>query len=268
MHPVLLRIPFLNWPIYSYGVLVALGVLCAIRVFVRNGERDGMDSARLYNLATYTLLASLLGSRLLLVITEWDSFAEDWRKIFSLDIIRSLGVFYGGLLVGLGVIIFASHRYGYSWWRLGDALAPGVALGQSFGRLGCFASGCCWGKPTALPWGVRFPEVAHEFIGTPSGIPLHPTQLYESAGTLALFFLLMAVLRRRTFTGQVALTYLILYGVMRFSIEFLRDDWRGWVGPLSTSQFISIVLVLFAVIAFYTRKHRVGAATVSQAALQ
>jgi phosphatidylglycerol:prolipoprotein diacylglycerol transferase len=151
------------------------------------------------------------------------------------------------------------HRYKLPWWKTADACAPGIAIGNFFGRQGCFAAGCCWGKPTTLPWGVKFSELGHEITGVPVGVPLHPTQLYESFAMLLVFVFLLWLHKRRVFEGQVILFYALLYSVVRFSIEFFRDDPRGDVfgltsaTGLSTSQLISIVIGIGSLILLFNR---------------
>src|SRR5262249_46533696 len=133
------------------------------------------------------------------------------------------------------------------------ACARGIAVGQFFGRLGCFGAGCCWGKPTTSWVGVEFTKRAHELTGVPIGVHLHPTQLYESFATLILTLILLAVHRRRIFRVQVILTYAWLYSIARFTIEIVRDDPRGDLLGFSTSQFISLIIVPIALIALVYR---------------
>jgi phosphatidylglycerol:prolipoprotein diacylglycerol transferase len=139
-------------------------------------------------------------------------------------------------------------------WRVADITAPGIALGQAIGRLGCLSAGCCYGKPTQLPWGITFTEpYSAENVGVPLNVPLHPTQIYESIGAFLLFLYLMWRLKQKHFTGQIILEYLGLYAIFRFVIEFYRgDEDRGFMlhGLLSTSQFIGILTVVAAAIAF------------------
>jgi phosphatidylglycerol:prolipoprotein diacylglycerol transferase len=136
-----------------------------------------------------------------------------------------------------------------------------VVLGQSIGRLGCFAAGCCFGKPATVAWAVTFRDLyAARAVGTPIDTPLHPTQLYESFATFLIFLALLAIAKRKTFDGQVALSYVLLYSVARFLIEFFRGDVaRGSVfgGALSTSQFLAILLVLGA-LALWPKAARAG----------
>jgi phosphatidylglycerol:prolipoprotein diacylglycerol transferase len=256
MLPELFRIPFLDFPIYTYGVLLATGMLLAIWLAARNAAGDGLDKEAIYNLALRVVIASLIGSKLLMIITEWDSFGGDWRNVLSMDLLRAGGVYYGGFLAGLAAAVYLIWRYKLPGWKVADAFAPGIALGQAVGRLGCFAAGCCWGRPTSSWVGVKFPPVAHEHVGVPAGMALHPTQLYESAVTLVIFLFLMWLRRRRVYPGQVVLIYILLYATARFIIEFYRGDWRGWVGPLSTSQFIALMLAAGSLVYMTTRRKR------------
>ena len=133
------------------------------------------------------------------------------------------------------------------------------------GRQGCFSAGCCWGKPTTLPWGVKFTELGHEITGVPPGVYLHPTQLYESFSMLIVFFFLLWLHRRRRFSGQVILFYALIYAAVRFVIEFLRDDPRGDIfglttlTGLSTSQMIGVVVGIGALIVLIQRWRNAGA---------
>jgi phosphatidylglycerol:prolipoprotein diacylglycerol transferase len=135
------------------------------------------------------------------------------------------------------------------FWTTCDAFAPAIALGHVTGRLGCFAAGCCYGKPGNVPWAVVFTNpAAAANVGTPLGIPLHPTQLYESGAELLILIVLLATERRgRPFPGRTFWLYMILYGVSRYIIEFYRGDPRGVIFGVSTSQFISLLLVPLAI---------------------
>jgi phosphatidylglycerol:prolipoprotein diacylglycerol transferase len=194
-------------------------------------------------------------------------FVEDGVQVFSLDFLRSGGVYYGGLIGGFLAVAILVPLYKLPFWKVADAFAPAVALGQAFGRQGCFAAGCCWGKPTDSWWGVHFTEKGHEYTGVPMYGPsnedlyLHPTQLIESFTMLAVFALLVWLHRRKKFDGQVLIAYGIIYSIFRFSIEFIRDDPRGdlfgltTATGLSTSQIVSLV-VAAASIVFMVMRHR------------
>lgn len=256
MYPEIFRIG--NFPINTYGVFLALAFLGAIMVTVRLGGRDGLPKERIYDLCLWMLLSSLVGSKLLMLLTE-PEYRDHPAQLFSLDFLRSGGVFYGGLLGAVVSGFFLMRRYKLPWWKTADACAPGIALGNVLGRQGCFSAGCCWGKPTTLPWGVKFTQLGHEITGVPTGVALHPTQLYESFAMLIVFVFLLWLHRHRRFSGQVILAYALLYAAIRFAIEFLRDDPRGdllgltTLTGLSTSQLIGIVIGSAALIVMIVR---------------
>jgi phosphatidylglycerol:prolipoprotein diacylglycerol transferase len=237
MWPELFRIPFTDFTIYTYGALLATGILLAIWLSVRFAAEDGIDANQTFGFALRVVIISLIGAKLLMIVTEPEGFR--WPDVFSLGLFRAGGVFYGGFVMGLAAAAYFLWRWKLPGWKMADAFAPGIALGQSIGRLGCFAAGCCWGRPTTSWVGVQFTEAAQRLVGVPTDVHLHPTQLYESAMALAIFVFLLWFRRRRAYAGQVILVYILLYAATRFIIEFYRDDWRGWVGPLSTSQFIA-----------------------------
>ncbi|HYP00939.1 MAG TPA: prolipoprotein diacylglyceryl transferase [Pyrinomonadaceae bacterium] len=259
MYPELFRIG--NFPINTYGVLLALAFLAALLVTARLGARDGLPRERLFDLGLWLLLAAIVGSKVLLLLVEPEYRAAPSR-LFSLDFLRSGGVFYGGFIGAVLTAYVLVRRYKLPWWRTADAFAPGIALGQAIGRQGCFAAGCCWGKPTALPWGVRFSELGQQVTGVPIDAHLHPTQLYESFAAFLFFGLLIWLHRRKTFNGQVILAYGVLYGATRFVIEFFRDDPRGdllgltSLTHLSTSQLISLLVGITSLVVLVVRWRR------------
>lgn len=259
MYPELFRIG--SFPINTYGVFLALAFLGAIFVTVKLAERDNLPRERIYDLCLWILVASLLGSKVLMLWTEPEYRENPWQLI-SLDFLRSGGVFYGGLIGAALAAYFLMKRYRLPWWKTADACAPGIALGNFFGRQGCFAAGCCWGKPTSLPWGVKFTQLGHEITGVPIDQHLHPTQLYESFSMLLVFFLLLWWHRRRKFDGQLILFYALSYAVIRFTVEFVRADPRGDVlglttlTGLSTSQLLSIIIGGAALIVLVVRWRR------------
>jgi phosphatidylglycerol---prolipoprotein diacylglyceryl transferase len=269
MYPELFRIG--SFPVTTYGIFLALGMLLALFVASRLAARDGLPRERIYDLGLWTLVSALIGSKVLMY------FLDENVNVFSLDFLRSGGVFYGGLIGGFLAVVLLVRFYKLSFWKVADALAPGVALGQAFGRQGCFSAGCCWGKPTELPWGVHFTELGHEYTGVPiytaDGGPLHlhPTQLYESFIMLAVFGFLYWLHRRKKFDGQVLIAYGIIYSIVRFSIEFIRDDPRGdlfgltTMTGLSTSQLISLLVAAASIIFMIMRLRRVPAAPANAA---
>lgn len=261
MYPELFRIG--SFPIHTYGVFLALAFLFAILLTVRLGAREGLPSQKIYDLCLWMLLASLIGSKILMLFTE-PEYRGNPLQLISLDFLRSGGVFYGGLLGAVISGYFLMRRYRLPWWTTADACAPGIALGNFFGRQGCFAAGCCWGKPTTLPWGVKFSELGHEITGVPIDAHLHPTQLYESFAMLLVFFFLLWLHKHRRFKGQVILVYAVSYSVIRFLIEFVRDDPRGDIlglttlTGLSTSQIISVIVGISALAMLIVRWRNAG----------
>ncbi len=260
MYPELFRIG--NFPITTYGIFLAVGMLLALFAASRLGARDGLPRDRIYDLGLWVLVGGLVGSKLLMFWVEPDV------QIFTLDFLRSGGVFYGGLIGGFLAVAILVPFYKLPFWKVADAFAPGVALGQAFGRQGCFSAGCCWGKHTDLPWGVHFTELGHEYTGVPvfgpdgSDLYLHPTQLYESFIMLAVFGFLVFLHRRKKFDGQILIAYGIIYSLVRFSIEFIRDDPRGdllgftTLTGLSTSQGISLIVAVSSIIFMIVRLRR------------
>jgi phosphatidylglycerol:prolipoprotein diacylglycerol transferase len=211
-------------------------------------KQQGLDPEKAWNLGILAVLFAIIGAKLLLFINDWNWYSSHPREIFSLSTWQAGGVFYGGLLGAIAISVWYIRRNNMPVLRTCDAFAPGLALGHAVGRVGCFAAGCCYVKHTDLPWGVTFTNpLAQTISGTPLGIPIHPTQLYESIVELANFFILFWLIRHKKFEGQVIGAYLFLYGVARYFLEFLRDDpERGSVfgGIMTGTQLISVCLVL------------------------
>jgi phosphatidylglycerol:prolipoprotein diacylglycerol transferase len=235
--------------IYTYGVLLASSYLLGLFLARRRAQRWGLDANRVLDLGIYIIVAALLGAKLMLLIVDFDEFRRSPLDLMALA--RSAGVFYGGLIAAVGVAFWYIHRHGLPIWTTCDAFAPGIALGHVTGRLGCFAAGCCYGKPTTVAWAVTFTNpLAAANVGTPLGIALHPTQLYEAGAELLILVFLVATERRgHRFAGRTFWTYLLLYAVSRFVIEIYRGDPRGTVfGVMSTSQFISAILAPLSIV--------------------
>jgi phosphatidylglycerol:prolipoprotein diacylglycerol transferase len=233
--------------VYTYGVLLAAAYLLGLKLAMARAAARGLDATRVLDLGIYIIISALVGAKLLLLITDFRTFTSDPRELLTLA--RSGGVFYGGLILAVVVALWYIRRVGLPLWTTCDVFAPGVALGHVIGRFGCLFAGCCYGKPTTLPWGITFTDpFAASNVGTPLGIPLHPTQLYEAGAELLILGVLLATERKgRPFAGRTFWLYMLLYAVSRFVIEFFRGDERGAVGIFSTSQFISIILAPLAV---------------------
>ena len=234
--------------VYTYGLLLAAAYLLGLQLARVRAKRRGLDQNRILDLGIYIIISALVGAKLLLLVTDWSSFRSDPRELLTLA--RSGGVFYGGLILAVLVALWYIRRAGLPLWTTCDVFAPGIALGHVVGRFGCLFAGCCYGKPTTKPWGITFTDpFAASNVGTPLGVPLHPTQLYEAgAEFLILMILLWSERRGRPYAGRTFWLYMLLYAVSRFIIEFFRGDDRGTVGIFSTSQFISILLAPLAVV--------------------
>ena len=230
--------------VYSYGLLLALAYLGGLQLALVRGRQRGLDPARVMDLGIWIIVSALIGAKALLLVVEWRHFTENPRELLSL--LQSGGVFYGGLILAVSVAFWYMWRHKMPLWTVCDTFAPGIAFGHVVGRLGCFMAGCCYGKPTDVSWAVVFTNpLAAAQAGTPLGIPLHPTQLYEAGAELLILVLLLATERRgRTFPGRTFWSYMFLYAISRYIIEIYRGDPRGVVPFLdvSTSQFISLVL--------------------------
>lgn len=251
MYPELVRIGSFALP--SYGFMMAVAFLAALWLLRRRARAFGIEPETASDIGIWLLLSGLVGAKLLLVIVEWPTYVSSWKDFLSLA--RAGGVFYGGLIGAVAATAVLLRRRRISFWTFVDLAAPSVALGQAFGRVGCFLAGCCWGRECALPWAVTFTDpVAHENVGVPLGVPLHPTQLYEIAGTLLLCVLLVRF-ERRAFSGETFALYVFGYALLRGTIEFFRGDPRGAVlGIMSTSQFIALCGVLAGLAIFALRR--------------
>src|SRR5713101_3247749 len=253
MYPRLLELPWTipglgEITIYTYGVLLAAAYLLGLKLAMVRAQARGLDAAKVLDLGIYIIISALIGAKLLLIVTDFSTFQADPRELLTLA--RSGGVFYGGLILAVIVAVWYIRRAGLPLWTTCDVFAPGIALGHVIGRFGCLFAGCCYGKPTSRPWAITFTDpFAAANVGTPLGVPLHPTQLYEAGAELLILVLLLATERTgRRFAGRTFWLYMLLYAISRFIIEFFRGDERGNVGALSTSQFISVLLAPLAIV--------------------
>lgn len=245
MHPIL----FTSGPItvYTYGVLVAAGFVAGLWYAYWQAPRAGLDRRKVWNLGIYGILVALAVSKLWLIFSNLEYYLAYPRSIFSAATLESGGVFYGGVIGGLAWVALYTHFQKMPLLSVLDISAAGVALGHGIGRLGCFAAGCCYGKPTSMPWGVTFTShVAARLAGTPLHVALHPTQLYESGAEFLNFLLLIWLGARQRFSGQLIGAYFILYGIERGTIEFFRGDPGRTLmfhGAVSLMQFVSLGLI-------------------------
>jgi phosphatidylglycerol---prolipoprotein diacylglyceryl transferase len=225
----------------AYGLMMSIAVLAGVKLAVYRAGKHGLDPQFVYYAGSLAALTALVMARLLHVAIDPVAY---WRSLGPL--VTEAGTFLFGFLCALCLICFIAVRRGVSLWALADCFAPSLALGVCLARIGCFLSGCNYGKPTGLPWGVAFTNpLAAQLAGTPLGIRLHPTQLYESLLGLSTFFVLIYLSRRERRPGALILTFVSFYTVGRFFIEYFRGDLdRLFWGPFSTSQWLSVALLV------------------------
>ncbi len=237
MHPVAFEIGGLA--IHWYGVFLALGVLAGVWTASRRCILDKLAPAVVIDLAPWLVGGVIVGARALYVATYWKSQFAD-QPLWQILNLRSGGlVFYGGLIGAIATTYVYLHLKRLPTWKVADALAPSIALGHAFGRIGCLMFGCCYGRVCELPWAIHFPA-GHD--SHPHGV--HPTQVYESLLNFVLYLGLAWLYRRKKFDGQVFGTYLVSYALIRSLVELFRGDYGpaqyhlgGWFTP---AHFVSI----------------------------
>lgn len=237
MHPILFELgPF---TLRSYGLMMALGFAFGIALALHLGRKEGRPDDVILDLSVWIMLGSILGARALYVIVQPESYLQ--RPWTVLAVWEGGLVYYGGL-IGAGVTAYAwMRRHKQPIWHIADILAPGLALGQFFGRLGCFFNGCCYGR-VDHGHGLVFPGIG-------DGLPHLPVMLYEAAFTILLAAFLYWFRRRRAYPGQIFALYVAVYSAGRFGLEFLRGDLERGVllsSALSPSQWISLAGIAFA----------------------
>lgn len=229
--------------IHGYGLMIAIGVICAMIVGIKRAKKREMDADIVINIGLIVVIAGFFGAKLLYCIVELPTFLKDPLLVLS----SSGFVVYGGIAAGILAAFLYCRKKNVSFLKYFDLIIPSVALAQGFGRIGCFLAGCCYGCETSLPIGIIFQNSNI----APNGIPLFPTQLLSSAGDFLIALVLILYARKTRSTGKVAGLYLMLYSVGRFIIEFFRTDARGAVGLLSTSQFIAIFMLAGGLLLFF-----------------
>ncbi len=260
MHPILFRIPFIDMPVYSYGVMLGLAFIAGWYVGMHLIAREGIEYRTAVWAYAMVVVFALIGARLAHMISNPQTVRMYglWHALMASKF-EGL-VAYGGYIGGTLAAWVYSRLRGIDFWSLADCTTPSMVLGLGFTRIGCFLAGCCHGKVTDLPWGMVFPAGAQAsrnpdcipagaIPGTVPSLPVHPTQLYESAVGFILFPVAWYLVKKRKFTGQAFLVMIVSYAVARFLLEFIRaDSDRGTVfSVFSTSQFIGLVLVPLAI---------------------
>ncbi len=254
MHPVLFEIG--SFPLGTYGLLLAIAFFAGTALAQRQAKLDGLAPAAIADLAIAILIAAIVGAKLLMIIVALGTPAgQDGamtvRDIFTLGTLRAGGAIHGGIIAATAVFFWKLRKgKGLPLRLTGDALVPGVALGQAIGRLGCFSAGCCFGTDCHVPWAVTFTNpVAQAFSGTPLGVPLHPVQIYNTLANLAVMAILLAVRPKRAFQGQIFALYFLVEGLGRVITETWRGDvdrgtgWLGWIW-LSTGRLTGLAFML------------------------
>jgi phosphatidylglycerol---prolipoprotein diacylglyceryl transferase len=249
MYPDLISIGPLT--IHTYGLFVALGFASAIAVTVQLGKWEGVAPQRIMDVAFVGIVWAIVGSRLFYVLLNWGYYRQN--PLDALKLWQGGLVFSGGLVVAVIGLVWHLRRRRMPVLSTADLFAPGLALGQGIGRIGCFFAGCCYGKPSDLPWTVVFTDPQ---CLAPLQLPIHPTQLYSAIGGFVLFAVLAYLWKKKKFPGQVFIWYLILHSTFRLLVERFRGDHRGLVPgtEMSTTQLLSLVVLIGSVVALYVIK--------------
>jgi len=257
MHPEIVSIGPLT--VRTYGLAMASAFLISFWLATRRAPREQIDPELVLDCFLPLFMGAVVGGRLLYVVTDIDSFIDAPLEVFK--IWKGGLVFYGGFLGGMvGTFIYLKARK-FSFWRMMDLMAPYAGLGYAIHRVfGCFLGfGCCYGKPTDLPWGVTFPEGAPASRAFGAGMPVHPTQLYEALNGLLIMAAVMIYRRRPHRVGRPSALFLFIYAVLRFVIEFFRgDSYRGFLGSLSTSQWLSIPIFITGLVLWFRKTETIA----------
>lgn len=241
MRPVLFKIFGLK--VYGYGTMIALGICAALILLMKTAKKKGYNEDSILNMAIITIILGVLGGKVFYILSDLKNI------IHNPSILKDVGngfVIYGAVIFGALSVIFFSVKNKWNPMKLLDMVAAPVAMAQGFGRIGCFFAGCCYGKATSLPFGVKFKEGS---LG-PTDVFVHPTQIYSSIFDFLLAIFLIWYAKKERKDGKVFALYIIIYSIGRFLVEIIRDDPRGNVGILSTSQFIAIFVLIAGLLIF------------------
>jgi len=249
MHPTLLELNlgFIQIPFHTYGLMIAIGFLLGIFTVRKLAAQNKVNPDLVSDLSFWLLLFGFVGARVLFIITRFDYFMDNPAE--TLKVWEGGLVFFGGLISATIYALYFFYKHKLSPWMMMDILSPGLVIAHAFGRLGCLGAGCCYGRATDVPWAIKLnSELVDIHL---RGVPIHPTQLYESTALFILFGGMIYIGKNKKFNGQVGLTYFMLYPIIRSIIEVYRgDSIRGFIieNVLSTSQFISILVFVAAAI--------------------
>ncbi len=229
-HPVLLDLGFLK--IYSWGFMVAIAFIAATIISAKEAKRKNINPEKIYSLVTYIIIGAIIGSRIGYLLFNPTSFADIF-KIWEGGM-----AFHGGFIGGLLFAYFYIKKNKLNFWEITDICTPSIPLAQAIGRIGCFLRGCCYGIETTLPWGINYLEKIR-----------HPTQIYSSIALFLIFIFLSKQKYKKNFKGALFLTYIIIYSMFRFFIEFIRTESRVLFG-LTGAQIASIILAGISIFLF------------------
>lgn len=241
-----------SFKISSYGLFLGIALMVGVWLAKRIAERQGVSGKHVDSISFWLILAGVIGSRFLYTFVEHgDVYWRDPARFFSF---HEGGLsFSGGLVAAVATAVWYCRKHRLPFWQMADILTPSLALGFSIAKIGCFLMGCCHGTVCELPWGVTYTN--QESLANPLGVPLHPSQIYESLSTLAIFAGLYFLTPRKSFQGQVFLCFLVAYGVVRSLLEPLRGE-TGHLGPLTTAQAINLPLIVGAIVAWMVLRKR------------
>ncbi len=269
MFPVLIKLGPITIP--TYGFLLAIGVLLAIILSINLAKKKGLDLKVFSDFMFYSLISGLLGAKLFLFFQNINYYTSDFSHLKNL--LFEGGVFYGGLIFGGIFAIWFIRKHKLNFRIIGDLVAPSLALGHFFGRLGCFSAGCCYGSVAeGCSIAVTFPKDNHLLPNAGQLLPRYPVQLFEAFLNLTNFIVLILVykFKKKRFEGEIFTLYIFNYSIIRFFVEYFRGDIdRGYVigglshplTSLSTSQFISIIGIIIAVSLYFIsrkKKEKIG----------
>ncbi len=252
MHPVLFEVG--GFEVRTYGVIVLLAFLIGVWFASRHLERFGINREKVWDVAIWAMVSGIVGARTFFVIQHWEYFKLNFVEIF--EIWRGGMTFYG-ILFAVAPVLWFIHKERWNFWAVLDASIPGITLGTAVGRWACFFNGCCYGKPTNLPWGVVFPEGSAPYMEF-GGVPVHPSQIYESVGDILLFAVYLYILSKMGTkkVGVVGSLALILTPFVRFLVDFTRfyEKTAYPFGlPLTFNQLIALILMFIGLILFLKR---------------
>lgn len=234
--------------IHGYGLMIGIGILACLFLALYRAKGKGLNQEAVLDIAIYGVIGGFIGAKLLYVIVEFDHFIQD-----PLSVLGSEGfVVYGGIIAGILVGMLYCKLKKLVFLEYLDLAAPTISIAQGFGRLGCLLAGCCYGRQTDAWYGITFPEGCF----APAGVKLVPTQIISSAGDFLIMTILILYSKKSKHPGDVGAMYMLLYGIGRFLVEFLRNDDRGALGALSTSQMISILYLVGAALLFWFNRRR------------